>query len=625
MKFKKNLILYVSLIIIVFALQFILSNKHLLYGFNNDDWYVLAWYKQVVSNPLLDILKAWKSIGPHNFTHAYYIGLLFEVFNFNYQYYHIFNTVLKVLAVLTLFPLVYFLFKSRLLAFLATIIFAFHVSPFGALNNVLGGSDALMVASINLFLALYVWASKRKLLNNLKILFFLLILLLLSAIFDVTRSYPFIISLPLLELVNFFVNRQSDSFKAIFLRLLFLYSPFLVLVAYSPGTALKELSINKLITLFQTGNYQLFISLFASFGSTFVHAGLIDKLSLGGIFESKMPYQDLGAFLYFLIFRFLIFFLPVIYIASSVVLPKPKRFIVKSLSLNIFFVVLAAWAANHWLYLDPKLQAAVDPRVYFILGLIGLSVISASIGFLTEWLKERSNYFLLTLALAPIFSLLYTFLTWIMVSENAIFVGVHAYLNVAAIGSSIYLSIFLYLAYKKLTSGQSGTVSKLLASFVVIYFFIFFLGSFKQIDGYYDTSLKGGFSAEEQQKIHNSFWKEVGFKKPAGNSATLIFLDGSQDIPNGFFYSNAFIWNVPSMLTIRRGEPFDPDGYCKTVVVREYIRNLRIDKINGKDMLFQTMCGKEYAYSLENFYAFKMVNKDLIPIKSEIIKELEAR
>ncbi len=624
MKSKKNLLLFFFLVIIIFALQFILARKHLEYGFNNDDWYVLAWYKQIVNDPIRDVTKAWKDIGPHNFAHAYYIGPLFEIFKFNFPLYHIFNAMLKGLAGLSIFPLVFLLFKNRFLAVLTTILFASHFTPFGALNNVLGGEDSLVVVSINLFLAIYVWASQKHLLSNLKVLFLLLILLLGSAVFDVTRAYPFIMSLPLLEAVNFFTNKSSTNLKSIFLRLLFLYSPFIALIAYSPFTALNEFSLNKLTSIFRTGNYQLFTALFASFGSTFIPLGLIEHLNVWGRVGQSILYEHFGTFLYFLLFRYLIIVFPLLAIFGSLA-HKPGRFIIRSLLLNLGLSLLTFMSANHWMHLDPKIQYGVDPGTYLIPGLIGLFVFSASISFLLEWFKQKSNYYLLILSLAPIFSLLYTFLTWILVGENAIFMGVHAYLNVAAIGSSIYLSALLYLAFQKIISKRFKFFERLAAALIIFYFVFFFIGSFQQIDNFYAYWLKNGFKATEQQKIHESFWKEVGLERPANNLATLIYLDGSEDYNNGYFYSGAIVWDIPAMLTVRRGEPFDPNGFCKTVVFYKDFDKLKIKIVNDKKMIIQDTCKKDLAYPLENFYAFKMTNRNLVSIKSAVLKELELR
>src|SRR3989344_1183983 len=141
---KKNILLLIILTIIVFASQFILSKKHLDYGFTNDDWYVLAWYKQVVKDPILDMPKAWREIGSHNFARVYYVGILFDIFQFDYKSYHIFNTMLKALAGLSFFPLIYILFKKRFLAFLATFLFSIHFSNFGTLGPVFSGKDSLI-------------------------------------------------------------------------------------------------------------------------------------------------------------------------------------------------------------------------------------------------------------------------------------------------------------------------------------------------------------------------------------------------------------------------------------------------------------------------------------------------
>ncbi len=624
MKYKKNLILYLILIVLVFVLQFIIGSKHLEYGFNNDDWYVLAWYQQVVDNPIHDLLKAWREIGPHNFAHAYYIGPLFEVFKFNYPLYHIFNSILKALSALSIFPLIYLLFRNRFLAFLTTILFAFHFTPFGGMNNVLIGEDSLMLISINLFLTVYIWASQRHQLGRVKILSWLLVLLLAAAAFDITRSYPFLMALPLIEAVNFLINRSSTSIKISFLRLLFLYAPFLAVIVYSPHTALNEFSFRKLTLISQTGNYQLYLGLFASFGSTFVPIGIIDFLGVLGRVGNNILYANWGIFLNYLLFRYFIIVPPLLLIMGLLTVDKVGRFVLRTLSISTFFSVLAFMSSNYWLNIDPKLRAGVDPGTYFIPGLIGLFVFSTSISFFIEWLKKKDNYFLLTLSLSAIFSLLYTFLTWILVGENAIFTGVHGYLSVAAIGSSSYLATLFYLAYHKLISNKNKLSIKLAAAFVVIYFFIFFVGSYQQVDNFYAGWLINGFKASEQQKIQDSFWKEVGFTNPVEGSPTLIYLDGSQDYDNGYFYSGALVWDIPAMLTVRRGEIFDANGFCKTVILAKDIDKIKIETIDGKQMITQTACGDKRAYNLDNFWAFKMINRDLVPIKAEILKQLGA-
>lgn len=615
----RNLIFFGSLILLVFILQFILAKKHLEYGFNNDDWYVLAWYKQVVGDPILDMMKAWKQIGPHNFVHAYYIGIMFEFFKLNYPLYHIINTLIKALAVLSLFPVVYLLFRNKFLAFLATILFAFHFSPFGVIFHVIGGEGSLVVISMNLFLAVYIYASQKTLLNNIKILLILLILLLATAFFEVTRAYPVILFLPFLELLNFWFGKSQRNFKASLLRLLFFYSPFIALVIYHPS-ALSEINFNKFIRAIDWGNFQLFLTIFSSFGSTFVPEGLIDQLTLFGKVGQDPLYKDLGTFLTFLVFRFLIIAIPVLFIIKSLANLKSK-WILSSLFLNICFFILAFWFANHWLNLDPKLRAPVDPSTYFIPSLIGLFIFSTAISFFISWLTDgRRNTLLLALSLAPIFSLIYTFLTWILVDDNTIFMGVHAYLSIAAIGSSVYLAIICYLAFQKLRFGP-GIIRRIAGNLTILYFLLFIILSAQQIDKYYSFWLINGYAASDQKRIQDSFWREVGREESKDKSPILVYLDTSAD--DGYFYGANFTWDIPPLLTVVKGLDFEPGGHCRSMISYKDFNKLRIETVNGKKMVVQGACGDDRFYKLENFFAFKMVNRNLKPIKSEILNKLE--
>ena len=614
---KKNIRLFIIFTIIVFALQAIIARQHFYYGFNNDDWYVLAWYQQVVKDPLLDIVKAWREIGSHNFARVYYVGILFNFFEFNYQYYHIFNTLLKVLVGLSVFPVIYFLFRKKFLAYLATFLFSIHFSSFATLNTVFGGNESLVIISMNIFLAFYVWIA-RKHNFSLKMMVILLMLLLAASFFDIPRFYPVLLLLPFLELLNFWFNRSSTTFKASMLRLIFLYSPFIVVVLYSPQAVTSELNINKLIRIFSEGNFQLFITLFASFGSTFIPEGLLEQLKFFGRVGYNPLYQDFGTFLNFLLFRFLVLAYPILLILGLLVIPKPKWFILRSLFLSICFSILAYLAANHWIYLDPKLQAAVDPGVYFIAGIVGLFVFSTAISFFIEWLNKRDNYMLLTLSLAPILSLLYTFFTWILVGDNVIFTGVHAYLTIAALGSSLYLAIIFYLAFQNLRS-KLGVMRRMAAILMISYFFVFLILSAIQVDKYYVYWIKLGYGASDQKRIQTSFWKEVGKGKSNDKSPILIYLDTSAD--DGYFYGANFTWDIPPMLTVERGLPFDPGGHDKSVVSSKEFDKLRTEEVNGKKMIVRTY-GDDLFYKLENFYAFKMINHDIVPIKSEILSKL---
>lgn len=616
MAWKKNFWLFTVLIILVVLLQFILPSKHLLYGFHIDDWGVLAWYKQTISNPITDIPKAWKIFTPHVFIHAYYMGILFELFKFDYVYYYAVNIILKSLAVLSFFPLVYLLFRNKLLAFLTTILFAINVSPFGVIYHVIGGEDSLMILGLNLSFAFYIYLAQNKLLKNIKLLIILLIFFLISCFIDITRSYPLLLLVPFLELLNLTINKSSTSLKAIFIRLFVFYSPFIALLLYS-RSYIHELNFNKFIPITNGGNYQLSLSLFASFASTFVPKDLFNYF--GGA-----NYQNLERFISSTLFTFSFIFFWVFLIMGYLVNIKALRFALRTLAIGIFFSLVAFYVANHSLYIDPKVRL-VDPISFFIPSLIGLFIFSSAISFFIEWFGKKEDKLLFAASIAPIFSLLYTFLTWILVDYSSIYMGVHAYLNVPALGVSIYFAIFLYSACRKLISSKSSFFGRLATLITLVYFFVYLISSAHQIDEFFSYNLINGMDAKDQQRIQNSFWKEVKKTKYDGKNPTLIYYDGSQDYINGTFYSTAFIWNIQPLLAIEKGEPYDLGAPCRSEISADQIDKIRIELVNGEKMIVQNSCGYDIFYKMENFYAFKMVNRDLVPITSEVLAKLQSK
>ena len=611
---------FASLILLVFIAQFIIGYKHLQYGFNIDDWNILAWYKQVVSNPILDMVGAWKEIGPHNFSHAYYIGILFEFFKFNYPYYHILNTVFKAISALSLFPVVYLLFKNKWFATLATSVFAIHFTPFGGLNNVLIGEDSLMIASMNLFLAVYIWAFQKNKFTP-KIMAILLTLLLAASYFDITRFYPVLMLLPLIELGNYWLNKSQRNIKALLIRLLILYAPFIALILYSPNS-IREFCLCKLIDMIRTENYELLVSLFASFGSTFAPIAFIDQFRLLSSVGNNPVFGDFWTFFEFIIFRFTLFFLPVLVVMGSLTLSKSGKFIFRSLLFSFLLSFFAYLASNHWIFLDPKIRIS-DPGTYFVPATLGIVVFSTAISYFIESIQHKDK-FLLTLSLAPIVAFLYTFLTWILVDASSTFMGVHGYLSIASVGSSIYLSIFLYLALKKLISKLSF-FKKIIPALTVVYFFLFLIFTYQMVDNFYAYWIKNGFGGVDQDRMHNSFWREVGREKFNGQNKTLIYFDGSVDYDNGYFYSQSFVWVIPAMLKVEKGEPYVSNGYCQSAVANKDFDKMKVQNMNGEKVIIQNTCGYDLTYKVNNFYAFKMINRDLTPIKSEILSKLESK
>lgn len=621
MKWGKNFWFYVILIALVFFLQFFLSRTHLLWGFTIDDWNATATYKEVVKevvkNPILDLDKLWKALGPHTFAHTTYNGILYDLFETHYIYYQILNTIFQSFSVLSLFPVIYLLFKNKWLAVLTTLVFAFHFTHFGNLSAVLDGGDSLMMVSMNLFFAVYIWAL-RKNKFTFKTMAILITFLLAASFFDITRFYPVLISLPLLEVLNYCLNKNQRSIKNSILRLLILYSPFIALTIYSPYTALHEINFNKLTAIFNTGNFVILLIPFASFSSLFIPPHHI-------VLWGNPSYLDFPAFISSILMKMLLIFYPVYLVTGFLMLPKPTKFILRSLFLSTCFSLVAFLFVNHWLYLDLKIQSG-DPVVYLIPSLYGLFILSGIISFFIEWLNNKRNFFLLALGISPLFSLLFIFMTWFLVCDNCIFMGIHVYISIASIGAIIFLTILLYTALQKLRSSYTGIVGKFAALLAIGYFLFFFVVGSWEIDKFYSDWVRDGYGASDQERLLNTFWNEVGRSKNySDQNPILIYLDNYQDYDNGYFYANSFVNKIQFFLTIQGSKITPMGGTCNILVTNDEIKKLRVAIVNGKEVIISNKCGYDLSYKIDNFYAFRMENRDLTPIKSEILNKLEAK
>lgn len=603
----KKLLLIFGLLGLVIAIQFVIAKRQLGYGFFIDDWDNLSAYKLFVTNPISDALYAWNTLGPHRFAHVYYLGLLFDIFKYHYEYYNIFNQLLKAFSAFALFPVIYLMFKNKLLAFLVTIIYVTHFSPFGTLDDVSRGEDFLAIISMNIFLTIYIWTSQKNRFN-IRILLTLLTLLLTTIFLAPSRIYPLVLLLPFLEIFNFLLNHSSTTLKSSILRLAFFYSPFIATYIYSPGSVSQIHYYRGLLEFLKLGNFQLFLIPFASFGSTFIPPDLMRSLF------GNPNYQQLKSFIPLLSSMVGIFGLLYILI-GSLLLSKPKRFVIRTLLTGICFSILAFKAASQWLYLDNKFRASVDPGTFIIPALVGLFIFAGALFFYKEWLEgKRKNVFLLGLSLSPIFSLLYIFLTWFLSDVNSVFMGIHAYLNIPAIGTSIFLAIIIYLIYQKL---KAGVIAKVTITVCVL---IFSLSSAKAVDVYFSYWIKNGLAATDQERMRNAFWKEIGRGKQFSlQNPALIYLDSFNDYDNGMYYENGFVWRIPAYLNVETGKTLPA---CDLMMYKVELNKLRIENRDGKKVVVQERCGYAMAYELENFYSFKLINRDIIPNKTEILQKL---
>src|SRR3989344_3469012 len=158
MKFVARYWYLLLLIVLVIISQIILLKPHLEYGFSDVDWGFLSIYK--TQNPyslsqFIEFLKRGGTLGGIYTHQIYYIGIQNDLFGLDFKFFQITTHTFKILAILSIFPLLLAISGSRLAAFLSTIFFAFSYSAVGTMYTVVTSSDYSAIFSMGIFATLY--------------------------------------------------------------------------------------------------------------------------------------------------------------------------------------------------------------------------------------------------------------------------------------------------------------------------------------------------------------------------------------------------------------------------------------------------------------------------------------
>lgn len=611
-------LLIIGLLLLTISLnQYIIGKKNLEMGFFTDDWLFLSAYRTYVVNPFLDIMSAWKQIGSHNFSYSYYIGVLYSFFGLDYSAYRITNQIFKIIATLSLYPLVLYISKRRLLAFLSTFIYAIHFSSFGLLDGPSRGSNFIAIALMSLFLLVYFYISEKKI-SNIFISFSLSVWLFTVIFFGSTRLFPLLVIVPFIELLNIWSRIRKGVGTAI-KRLLIVYSPFLLLFLFSPKSISDQIGyFGGLFEKLKDGNWQLFLTPFAAMGSTYI------PKDLWPLFGQPF-YHNLSSYLTSLLIEsILVYFVLLIFIVFFIS-RKPIKFLARNLIFSFIVGIFVYLIDHNWLLLNITARTPVDPGTFLTPALIGLFIMTTSFCLFLEWKEsEKKNSLLPFLFLAPIFSLIFIFLTWLFADINSIFMGVHAYLTIPSIGTSIVLATVLVLIYDRLISSKILLKKILALQIIILSLGLFFYISFVNVDQFFSKWLNEGLRISDQQRIMDKFWSYVQFTKHSEKDIPpLIYIDSSEDYQNGSFYSEVIIWRAAAWFDLKYKKPKEGRySLCDIVIInKEDILNY-LHLGNDKTTLVYDKCGQAVSHKLDDFYAFKLKNRDIYPMRTEILKEL---
>ena len=626
MRLSPVLIIFLIIFPIVAILQYVILKPHLLYGFADIDWAGLLAYKYI-NNPLSleSFLKFLSDAGVYT-TQYYFIGIQESFFGLDYYKYNLVAYVLKFLSTITVFPLFYIITKRKLIAAIGTLIYTFSFTSIAALYSVMTTINYLGVAFMNIFIWLYWYLAQKKRIVW-KLMLSATVSLYLAVLFATERMYPLV---PLVVLGEFFyICSQKFSKISVILglkRLLLIFTPAILLMIIKPNIpnvwvawflGNGGLTFQKIAE----GNWHLMFTPFAALGSMFLPKEY--PLSFG-----EINLDSLTDYLGFLLGGPLLIFGSITLILGLLLSKKPLKFILTTFALLIPLMLSSFYMATRRQGINPdlvdawgKLRMYFDPGFVMPPALIGMFIISLVCAFLLESInrKTRDN---LTLALfmGPLFAFFFIILTWLPADLALVFVRIHRYLTIPAIGISLFLAIIIALTYDKILSIKilkpiSFTVFLLLFPMLTIYN--------QSISNYFTNELdSAGTRASEHIRMKGKVLSYI--KNLSESEPSVFFFDESPDPGNSYFNETTVLAGFNFWIMFR-GDHVLPLQFTPKLIrsyflcggngkyCPEELKKAVIEKDGTRGLKFD-----DTFYKAENFYAFRFINRDLYNITDEL-------
>lgn len=615
--FKAHLFPLLILFPLVIILQYIILKPHLRYAFADVDWVFLLSFKQLSAqhyNPMSHLINAWEVWGVYTYQ-VYYIGLIEHFFGFVYRNFQIVTLVFKVIATMSIYPVIILVTKNRLAAFLTTLIYAVSYSSVGVMYTVVTSGLFVAIPVMNLFFFWYFYLiqkGKNKIWEILIGVFLFSVTLLLAT----ERMYPLIPTVILFEFFWWFKNKYSRAilFQGL-KRLSGFLTLFLVGFLFNPSIFIP-VSGNAIVTYqkFMLGNWQVILSPVISLGSLFVPK---DYWPIFGVPNISGIFAYTGFLLSgpMIMFAFLSIFLGLFISRYKI------RFILDTLIFTGIFGLGVYFLSTHQVHIPDSTRMHFDYG-YITPALIGSYVISFTIALFKEWLRGgKKNNLLINMVGGIAVACVFIIMTWIPADYVLVFFGVHRYLTIPAIGSSLLIAGLMTFIFNKLWITNLRPFA-----FTVFLFLIplIFLNS-KIISDHMKYELEfTGTDAVGHIRMKEKLWSYLG--NFSESKPSIFYFDESIDYDNGYFDETTIMAGFNYWMRFRGRDIVNAKlmpALLRSNLICPEPRNMCLSKI--KELVTEKggVKGIKYGdifYESENFYAFRFVNKDIVDIKPEVVK-----
>lgn len=605
MSFLKRHILFLILIPIIILSQIIILEPHLKYGFGDVDWGFLSIYK--TENPyspsqFLEFIKRGGTLGGVYTHQIYYIGIQNDFFGLNYRLFQLTTHAFRILAILSIFPLLLAIAGSTFVAFIATLFFGFSYSTVGTMYTVVTSSDYSAIFSMGIFAFFYCYMVQKNI-GKWSHLILLLFLLTLTLFLSTERMYQLPFFIVLTEAFLFW--RKGKLEKNMLKRLLIILLPLALILLVRPTIFLSYFLSHgvEIIQSVKQGNWNLLLTPLIALGSIVIPNDYVKFLGIPKIdsFGSFLEYIISGPLFVLVISTFIIVFF---------CFKKSHIVILQIFGLMLLFSVLLYVLASHFVSHQINIGAVTQ-------ALFGLYILAISIISFLYWntYKERM---IIGLFIGPFFAFIYIFLTWLGAATSEVFAGAHRYLTLPSLFISLFLGTLFGIVILKIKSLEKKLIFlKIILFTMMILLISFFIKlNIDEIQVFFNNQLNNGFGLADKELMRsqlNNYLDNLSSKNPS-----LFYFETVEDSVNGYYYDNSLLAGFQSWMLWHKNINFN-----KALTPNIFWDNLKLlkDSIverNSKKLFLY----RNVIYNLDDFYAFKLKDKKIIEIKSEVLTRL---
>lgn len=604
---REWLFLLIFILLISFS-QGLILKSHLEFGFSPDDIWFFSDFSRLGSQPFLKFNQVWQDAGPYHAPHIYYNGILFSFFGFNHQAYQIASLIFKILSIISFYILIQVVFRNRLLTFISALIFSLHYSSLGSFEMVSRTQDYLLITGINIFLIFFYLIHKES--KNLLWITLASAVLFFSFFINPIRAYPMLPFILFLGALIFFKNKSLSNFYWVAKNLTIIFLPLILFfILMGTGGAFYN-NILFILKKVSQGNLQLLLTPITTVGGLFlIGDGLKFLASTSWNFNSFLSYFLGGPLV---IFGLLTLFL------STILSKRPIKFFCLVFITNFILELLLFFIVDKVLNLPEATKISYDPFTYAPGAVLGIYIIVLTIFIFKEWLNDQKNIFLSLYLLGMLFAANHIWLTWIFQDFIYIPLGINGYSTLPSMGISAAIASILTLIYTKF---KNNKILKNFAPSVFLILIPYFFLSNDQIQIYLTRFLdSGGMKASDQVSMKNKFWQ---FIQEPTSCNKFFYLYTKGDHQNEYAHSVIMIDRFDKWHNLYG--PFKSKVPCPVALLvndeDKLISSYGLSN-NTEGFFYKDFDGVEKFFPLKDFYAFKLQNKNIIDIKSEIMEKI---